>query len=278
MSEKSNRTNIEKHPDFGLDPTDRINKLKSFFKTKSAIINDERLFEYGKNKLVANGYMGPWQFNLTESVIATIPALAVLKILEFLFPAPSQEAASELEQMIGSIVSWLEPFFIPLSLFIIAWSAGWASLLKEERTKEKVRMATFAYLYYNGAHGLIAQALLVFGLTLSAFIDKGHLPEIVAGSLNLVLLPIMLIGLFRTIFVTGKRIPNKLWELHGYSSKKNHFWRKRDNAVKYAPHSKYALVVGICAPSVFFLLALLIGSIIGVFAMLLINVRHVLTG
>jgi len=278
MSDKEADKELDNHPDFGLSPYEKFSHIKSFIRTKRAISKGEPLFDYNKSQLEGNSYMGPWKFNLTESIFAVLPALAALNILTFLFPEEVTENLDELTTLTVKLMSWVSPVLIPLSLFLVAWAAGHSSLLKEDRSKENRRRATFAYLYYDGGYGLIAQALLVLGITIEPYVFRQDIPEGIEMPSLIVVLLVMLIGLIWTIVVTGKKVPNLLWVLHGYSSKKRSFFRKRDPSTKYAPHTKYALTVGFGAPILYGVSIFILGLLAKLVAYFLLHLKTAVIG
>lgn len=218
MTRNDKEQDIPSAPDFGIDPSEKVNRLKRFLETKKAVKRGERLFEFTKPELRARNYMGPWEFNLTESVFAALPALAALKVLDFLYPPHRVNYPNIATELSAEIMGWLAPILVPLSLLFIAKGAAFSSLLREDRSIENKRRATFAYLYYDGAHGLLAQAIFVLGLTIVyALIDR-PVTEDASTALLAVFVPTYIIGFVWIIVISGKRIPNLLWDLHQYSA------------------------------------------------------------
>jgi hypothetical protein len=56
---------------------DKFRNFKKFRATRDAILAGEQLSDYRKKELKEHHYLGPWLFNLFQSTISGLPALAI---------------------------------------------------------------------------------------------------------------------------------------------------------------------------------------------------------
>ena len=142
---------------FGMIEPFPFTSIGPYLNTRKLIRGNHQLWNFSKNEIQDNNLQGPWVFNLYESVLASLPISVLNWLLELIFPLSLD--SSSLESAQQKILSFFAPFLTPLSLMILANTASWASLRKRDYTPYKGKKAKYAYLYLDGAYGLIPQIL-----------------------------------------------------------------------------------------------------------------------
>ncbi len=231
-----------------LEHEERFLRWRRFARTRSAFIRGEPLHDWPVAIRRERGVMGPWTFDLYESVLAATPAILVLKVLDFLKPPPpgfgaptaesffAQAVPRTLREDTASIVpdvtSFLAPFWVPLSLTLFALLAVRAVLPKGNRGAEKALRVRDAYLYHDGAHGLLPQAVL--NLSLAAVFALGA-RGIQSQPVALVALAGVLYFLAYESWRIYKKVPRFLFAVAGFPEGRLRWWRlfrKRTEAEK----------------------------------------------
>lgn len=251
-------TSLPNKPDFLRVLREKKKEFGSFWKTKRAVAAGKPLYIYTPEQLAAEELMNPWAFNLAESVFASLPALTVVKILSFFYPAPSPEPSilpknatfwqsvfAKAPSYYPQILGWFVPFLVPITLLALSRLFARASLKKSDTTTEKRERARVAYLYLDGACGLLPQLLLAFGANvgLTCLINGVPTPEPIA----IVLLLMVVVGSWWGLFISGRTVPRKLFAINGYSDKIPHFWRRAE--ADSGPWSKYTVALLLGAPT-----------------------------
>jgi hypothetical protein len=232
--------------------------VRAFWRTRKATKAGEALYDLTPEQRESEGFMDPWLFNIQESVLALIPVVGAVKMLDFVYGDAIQalDDASPLRQYYAEIFLdtqlMLFPFVIPLALMLTAPVLAWGSFRKGDATDLKRERATHAYLYIDGAHGFLAQVFAMVGLSVTAWAsatsgsdDVAVWAEVltpafvgVSGLMGL----LMLIAAAMEFQIVMRRVPAKLFELNGYDPNLPRFfslWWKRPNL---GPVVKYTLV------------------------------------
>jgi hypothetical protein len=185
-----------------LESVNKVKDLLKFWKTRAAVLAEEPLFDYDKNRLERSGYLGAWHFNLLQSSISGIPGFLIPIFARWLHLAGSDESADD------SISEAIQSFAIPFVLMLTAYLVGRASLWKVDSTKAARQRAARIFLYLDGAYGFLPQlaASAAFALFLLA-------PE--APPLRSV---IFWIGIWQLI-VYMRTIPEQLFHEVGYTDR-----------------------------------------------------------
>jgi hypothetical protein len=137
-----------------FEPLKFVNKLRKFWKTRTAVLGKTPLYDYSKSKLEHCGYMGPWEFNITQSALAGLPGTVYSAINFVLFaPKSSISAADKVQEV-------LHPMMLPFVLMLTAYTVGRASLRNEDFSKAARNRASRIFLFLDGAYGFYPQLLL----------------------------------------------------------------------------------------------------------------------
>jgi hypothetical protein len=188
-------------------------------KTRTGVRNGVALYDYSKAQLAASDFMGPWTFNLTESILIGLPIIFLTKVFTFLWPytPPAPVRASPLAVAIGEIfpgvLSFLQAILVPLTLTAVSGLCARASLRSRDSTPASRRRARYAYLYFDGAYGSVAQVSvgLVISLATWFYIRSAWTPPMIIA---VVLLAFY--GWGHGLYVVGYLIPRKLFLVNGY--------------------------------------------------------------
>lgn len=203
---------------------DKATKYKRFRKTRQSIKQGERLFDLSADELTKLNVMGPWTFNIYETMLAAIPAQMVVTVLNFFFPyEPSspqipkslslyqQAFIRDYYKLAPSVHSYFKPLIVPTILLAVSSIAGWACLKKEDSTRQSRKLCRNAYLYYDGAYGLMPQTIISLVITMWDMSVKSNV-DVVYFS------PILFGALAYQLYVTYHKIPTLLFHLNGYST------------------------------------------------------------
>lgn len=239
-------------------------QIGSYFATRRTIRRGIPLWDRSLDEIKSKGLMGPWKLNLYESVLVSLPISAFIWSLDLIAPSVDKPtnifghlSKYELEVMRLSekIFGLIDPFFIPMTLLIFTFVAGWSSLHSVDSSRHKMRRARHAYLYLDGSYGLIPQFLMVLIFTV-----PGELQARSLGNIDTVLTiatylryPISIWLIIVTWFV----VPSKLFAINGYSSKIPFFFRNR-NLKNHGPHGKYQFLLAIFSPVIIIILRVIV--------------------
>lgn len=225
--------------------------FRQYQATSIAVRKGEELANYDKETLDKKGLLSPWVFNIQETIYATVPSIIIIALLNQFYSKPEisvipasditdkQKMFLETFQMLMSFFDKLQiPIIITLFGFLIVWG-----ITKKANSTLEIREKTLnAYLYYNGAYGLLPQTLIVLCLSLFQWAElRPQWLESLPESLPFIvyfLLAVSSIALMRLIAI---KIPKRLFEQLGYSTKIKGFWHK--SLPDDPPWSKYILVV-----------------------------------
>jgi len=240
---------LEPHP-FARAVRDKLEPLLRYSRTRRAIRRGELLFDFSPDRLRANDYLGPWSFNLAESAFAAAPIVVIMKFLTLIWPAPEVDLSSltEAQRLTATyqlaIAGWLQPFLAPLILLLMAPMLGRATLHGRDSSPERRQRAKWAYLYFDGAFGIVPQFCFVLTVTLSIWLTQR---QFWTSELGWAMGALGLYSWGHLLYVSASRVPKMLFALHGYSTKAVHFWTRRSTRPSNpAPWSKYstAFVLG----------------------------------
>jgi hypothetical protein len=242
-----------------LEPNPIVNAIAEafspigkYFHTRRLLNAGKPLYEYTPAELNAAGAMGPWTFNLTESVLASLPTVLLMKVITLLWPvgpleypgfflltglSPMSELGKRMNEYAGSMSAGLEPFMVPLLLMLLTHLCARGSLHRKDFTPERAARARWAYLYIDGVRGLVPQ--FVFGLAMALMAWCGYrgtltLPVGIALGLPL------LYSTVHLIYISVYLQPRLLFAINGYSTQAVHFWTPRHKRpANVAPWGRY---------------------------------------
>ncbi|HEY3628360.1 MAG TPA: hypothetical protein VGL00_18880 [Terracidiphilus sp.] len=205
MREVPEKNEIEsefERPSELFEPLQKIKELTKFWKTMNAITQGEPLFDYGKQRLEKEGYLGPWQFNLIQSTLSGLPGL-VIPVCAHVFGIKGAEEATEADDKLAEI---LNSCAIPFVLMVTAYLVGKASLWKPDATKSARERAARVFLYLDGAYGLVVQLFISAILALYSLFPETEMWHRL----------IFYVGMAQLI-VYWRTIPEKLFPALGYT-------------------------------------------------------------
>lgn len=145
------------------DPFGIVSLVSAYVRTKSAVRINAPLYDLTQRELEKRSLQGPWTFNITESVLAGIPVMLCALVFDWLglfqvvsFPDEVTQASLTdyySARVLDVVNAYVPPFVLTTSVYALAW----ASLRAADRTPERLARARRAYLYFDGAFGLIPQ-------------------------------------------------------------------------------------------------------------------------
>jgi len=148
---------------------ERLKELKSFWKTRSAVLSGEILSDLTKDQLRQRELMGPWKFNIVQSTISSLPGVCIA-VWTFMTKRPRAPIFATLPEF-EAVNDVLAPFVIPFALLLTAWAIG-RTITSEALPSSSSLGATRErlarkYLYLDAAHGLFPQTIAAMYLNLS---------------------------------------------------------------------------------------------------------------
>ncbi|MCP4580577.1 MAG: hypothetical protein GY839_03095 [candidate division Zixibacteria bacterium] len=239
--------------------------LRTYFNMRKRIRGGEPLWELSGVQVRQQGLLGPWAFNLYESILATFPASIIIVVAKYFgesgltnifdFESPSfnfleDQTATIAQDIFNSVWTYITPICLPLSILILGLIAGWAALMKSDRTFESQRKLTKVYLYIDGAYGLYHQAMVVLMLSVSPYLQepKPTIWFVLAFMLAISAVP----SLIYVLYLISVVIPKRLFKIIGYALVVEPVCMSFSSARK-APWYKYSLSVSVLAWVIIFL-------------------------
>jgi hypothetical protein len=215
--------------------SDRFTKFFSYLRTRRAIRKGSDLWQLPKADLESRRLLVSWQFNLYQSTLSALPSLILFRALYFvgLISEDTQDLkrflGPEAIKYYGQISSYLDPFLVPVVLGIACSGAARGSLNPSDRSKERLARARRAYLYLNGAYGLWAQTIMVFGGT--ALSSREFIEKIIGVPVFFLLALFILIAVAWQNTITSWKIPRTLFRINGYDTNypRAWFWIRGDS-------------------------------------------------
>jgi hypothetical protein len=212
-------------------------EFRKFWNTRKAILRGVPLYDWNSSELNKSGYLNHWSFNIQENTFAALPVIFILKVLDFLFDKfkdspPSLSFPDEYTKVFYEVSKDTDQFFFtffaPTVLTFIVFLQAWSSLKGSDSTPETRARARRAYLYFDGAYGFYFQILLSLVYSLQIWSnDYDKLIEKAPTFTFLVFHIIFMVGTIGQILETGKKVPNKLFKINGYSSRERQFWQRK---------------------------------------------------
>lgn len=241
-----------------LDPWRLLGKFR---RTRRAIRNGEELYNYSAERFGTLGYMGPWSFNIFESAIVSIPIIILIELQDFfsieeipIKPGTYNEYVLFFTEKTAQILYALA---VPFLFTFFVHSLAWASLKRNDQSSENRLRARKAYLYFDGAYGLIAQALLVLWVLVGKKTNVLEIQEPVIDNLWIAFLFVTWALILYNYYILGE-IADKLFSTNGYPGEKAYwFWQKKPE--DYPPEARYWLVYYFCGAPTAFIVYFLLG-------------------
>jgi hypothetical protein len=240
-------------PDLLQPLRDQWGRLRKYRTTKTAIRRGVPTWELSAAQLKAQGLSGPWEQEILESAFAALPALLLLKVLHFLF-AEREEVAltratlSEVVRLRADIFQYLTPFITPLCLLAAVVIASRASLKAADSTPERRRLAKRAYLYLDGSYGLAPQAFISLIIAALSTVAERKVPGDKVSLLLILFVLWQLVSIWQ-LWIIGRTLPQRLFQMNGYDTKVPHLWSRKAGH-NYGPWSKYTLAIVFLGPIV----------------------------
>lgn len=232
-------------------PLDFLAEFRKFWKTKKAVKNGVPLYDWTPFQRKEGGFLGPWSFNIQETVFATLPAIVVVKVLDFLFGKPRIETlgfdqldrrAQVFAEIVKSTDQFFNAFIAPTLITLLVFLIGWSSLNRKDSNKETRAKARQAYLYLDGAHGLFSQCALAVAFSLLAWVlVRPEIQERLPLAFTVAWGVLLAYGWLTQMYLTFSKIPKLMFQANGYSGRVRRFWQKRLS--DDPPWNKYQLAV-----------------------------------
>jgi len=167
-------------------------KLRQYFNTRSSVLEGASLQDYSPTDLRAANFMGPLTFNVYETALAALPTQAVVAIIWFFSAAPVDAPqlfgdlpdsvfSRSLRVLLPNFLRLVTPLVVPSTALALAWVASLLSLYRSDWTRAKLRRARDAFLYYDGAHGLIPELSMAVLFTVAPLLSEGLLQLLFTG-------------------------------------------------------------------------------------------------
>jgi hypothetical protein len=227
---------------------DAVSPIRKYFHTRRLVRAQVPLHDYTPERLTGAGAMGPWTYNITESILASLPAALLAKAAAFFWPLPKRaeveeiqtiwQRAAELEPTISAAV---QPFIFPFVLTLIAGLCARGSLHPRDATPSRLLRAKYVYLYHDGTYGLLPQMVLGLALVLVGWITiHGAWTAPAAIVLGIATGCALVHAMYVSVYLQ----PRALFAVNGYSTKRVYFWTRRSKYPEnVAPWSRYTRTV-----------------------------------
>jgi len=225
----------------------KFKKLKSFLATRQRMIKGEYLFDRTSDQLKKSELMGPLTFNIYSSAIAGTIALGVTKLLSIMLPskepsipATADAVTKEFLTRLPQVDSFIRPFVTPAVFLVIAYCLSWGAIRGTEPQVISIaqtsapfpsrRRARNAFLYFDGAYGLIPQAVISLAVATIVLATPQILelrpqsattvPEFAINDfarwLGVISLGLFLVGGIYHGYLTFYKFPKLLFQVNGY--------------------------------------------------------------
>ena len=180
--------------------------------------NGQPLYRLTRDELHKRGLMGPWTFNLYEVVVAAVPTIVLLRILDF-FTRGTRSVVSlnPFESAMGRAGTMLGPLVVPVALTLSVYLIARGSLKRDDISSDRLARARYAYLYLDGAYGLLAQAAVAFGIALHTYSIVGY--QVLGATTTWVTAIFVIGGSLHEFHLTWYAIPSRLFSVNGYDPK-----------------------------------------------------------
>jgi len=232
--------------------TTKLKLWKDFWRTRATALHNPEIAKLSNQELDASGLLGPWKFNLIQSGFATLPAIAIGRVISAFHPSTVPQPVDQFldfdskiwvtaQPMIGSVFSFLWPLVFPFILFMMARMMAWGSLKKKDSIPLASKRATGAYLYLDGAFGFYPQMISPLGLVIAT----AHL----SSGVDAVGYVLFGIGVVWQGILSRWILAKKLFEFNGYSRKFKWFWMFHDQGRNLAPWNKYIFALSYAVPA-----------------------------
>lgn len=179
-------------PDSGFESASEIFPIKKkleearkFLRTRSAIINGDRLYDNTKGELESLAVMGPWKFNLMQSTICALPGMMIVA-LGWVVGHPLLPVKAPLgDPLQQKIYGVLEPLGPPFVLLFSVYLVAYCCLPSGFVTKHNWNAAKRKYLYLDATFGIWPQFILASSLAVlqMAVVHPQSQPSVVSGEL-----------------------------------------------------------------------------------------------
>jgi hypothetical protein len=245
------------------DKIDRASKIIRFYRTRQKILNGEMLWNLSKDEIDSSKLLGPWQFNIFQSVLSALPVIVMTTIWGFLSPAvvgskpmdpdflspAAWEFARKLCPAISSLV-------LPLSLAILSSTAAHGSLLPSDIASSSLRRTKYAYLYLDATLGFWSQTLIVTSAWCIATFS--HVQGDFAGAISFASMIALAVAIPSQLCVTYYTVPANLFEINGYVSSARHSDKRGISRPPWGRYYLYVFHIGAFLILAVFLLAILL--------------------
>ena len=254
------------------DPLDQISQVKKFkdlrkfFKTRRAVLTLERPYLMTDDQLRANGLMGPWTFNATQSLLDSLPGILISALL-WIFFATEPEINQIKDPILAKIFALISPVFGPFSLLVLVYATAFACLPAGYANWRNWHAAARKYLYYDAAYGLWSQLLLATTASFASIPLATRLHHRSALYLSTVGSLAFLFAFFWVGTLTVTKVRAELFEYDYLNNKPDAF------IVLEAPSLKFYAMTILGLPLLFSFLVSLFGLVIGFAASLVHLIR-----
>lgn len=258
--------------DFKDGLTKQFGNFVKFWTTRRMVMRGLDIAGQPKEMLDSAGLLSSWKFNITESALASIPALFLKKILDFFYSSPK---LGGLDDKVNSVFSWLWPIAVPFILFFVVRIVAWGSLKNKDSTQDGKRRARNGYLYLDGAYSFFPQIILSIAVVLTSvgtarspldtILERAPAPTVGDHAIGIAVAVCYAIGwilLFAAVvweyFLKRLHFGRKLMLLNGYSSRLKWFWMIKDKGRNLGPWNKFIFAILYAVPVVTFAMSMVV--------------------
>jgi len=129
----------------------KFDEYKSFWRTREAVLGGEALHKLSKAELKERGLMGPMKFNIVQSTISSLPALAVLQVVHEKI-IPTFDNLPEFDKVFATLAVFVVPFTLLLAVFSIRCTLRNRTGQSPDVMKRAGRCLGRHYLYLDAAY------------------------------------------------------------------------------------------------------------------------------
>jgi hypothetical protein len=239
-----------------------VTRLRSYLRTRSLVIAGEPLFDWSSQTLQDQKLIDPWTFNAFQTTLSGMPGLAVAWVVDVWAGAPARTHVTASGRIAVKVAQSVQPFLLPLSLFLAASLLSWASLRSKDRTPVARQRARRAYLYFDGAYGVAAEAFVPLSVVVMPNVGE-WLVDRLGGALSRGLMGPTILGEFAAVgwlltIMLGV-IPNRLFVTNGYSLNR----RSDNDDVRTAPRLQYNVMKLVAVPCLLYLPVIILAAMSG---------------
>ena len=136
-----------------------VRGLVRFAKTRRALLSGEPLYNVPTAELRSAGFLGPWSFNATQSMICSVPGMVVAAFSALIGRTSALPATNSVADTVSKVYQVLQPLSVPFGMMLDTYVVGASVLPLGHRHHQNRVAAQRKLLYMDGARGFWPQLL-----------------------------------------------------------------------------------------------------------------------